>query len=160
MTSIWLANAGMRESFAHGSSARLAVQRGVHAGRTVVIAAALIMISVFGGFVFAHSVMIQSIGLGLALGVLFDAFVVRLLLIPAAMHLLGDAAWWIPKWLDRILPDVDVEGASLERSHGEAGQTAQGDAAHGDAAHVVPDAPVDAGASAASDSDTPPAHRA
>ncbi|MET0302981.1 MAG: MMPL family transporter, partial [Microbacteriaceae bacterium] len=69
---------GMRESFAHGSSARLAVQRGVHAGRTVVIAAALIMISVFGGFVFAHSVMIQSIGLGLALGVLFDAFVVRL----------------------------------------------------------------------------------
>ena len=60
--------------------------------------------------------MIQSIGLGLALGVLVDAFVVRLLLIPAVMHLLGDAAWWLPKWLDRILPDVDVEGASLERS--------------------------------------------
>jgi RND superfamily putative drug exporter len=108
---------GMRESYAHGVPARLAVQRGVHAGRTVVIAAALIMISVFGGFVFSNSVMIQSIGLGLALGVLLDAFVVRLLIIPAVMHLLGDAAWWIPKWLDRILPNVDVEGASLERTH-------------------------------------------
>jgi len=108
---------GMRESFAHGAPARLAVQRGVHAGRTVVIAAALIMISVFGGFIFSNSVMIQSIGLGLGLGVLLDAFVVRLLIIPAVMHLLGASAWWIPKWLDRILPDVDVEGASLQRAH-------------------------------------------
>ncbi|PRY67693.1 RND superfamily putative drug exporter [Glaciihabitans tibetensis] len=108
---------GMRESYAHGTPARLAVQRGVHAGRTVVIAAALIMTSVFSGFVFSNSVMIQSIGFGLAIGVLFDAFIVRLLIIPAVMHLLGDAAWWIPKWLDRILPNVDVEGASLERTH-------------------------------------------
>jgi RND superfamily putative drug exporter len=108
---------GMREAYAHGTPARLAVQRGVHAGRTVVIAAALIMISVFGGFIFSNSVMIQSIGLGLALGVLLDAFVVRLLIIPAVMHLLGEAAWWMPKWLDRILPNVDVEGASLERDH-------------------------------------------
>jgi RND superfamily putative drug exporter len=61
--------------------------------------------------------MIQSIGFGLAGGVLLDAFVVRLLIIPAVMHLLGDAAWWLPKWLDRILPNVDVEGASLERAH-------------------------------------------
>jgi RND superfamily putative drug exporter len=108
---------GMREAYAHGTPARLAVQRGVHAGRTVVIAAALIMISVFGGFMFSNSVMIQSIGLGLALGVLLDAFVVRLLIIPAVMHLLGESAWWMPKWLDRILPNVDVEGASLERDH-------------------------------------------
>ena len=108
---------GMREAYAHGTPARLAVQRGLHAGRTVVIAAALIMISVFGGFIFSNSVMIQSIGLGLALGVLLDAFVVRLLIIPAVMHLLGESAWWMPKWLDRILPNVDVEGASLERSH-------------------------------------------
>lgn len=108
---------GMRESYVHGASARLAVQRGVHAGRTVVIAAALIMASVFSGFIFSNSVMIQSIGFGLAIGVLLDAFVVRLLIIPAVMHLLGDAAWWLPKWLDRILPNVDVEGASLERTH-------------------------------------------
>ncbi|TFD93280.1 MMPL family transporter [Cryobacterium lactosi] len=108
---------GMREAYAHGAPARLAVQRGFHAGRTVVIAAALIMASVFSGFVFSNSVMIQSIGFGLAIGVLLDAFVVRLLIIPAVMHLLGDAAWWLPKWLDRILPNVDVEGASLERTH-------------------------------------------
>ncbi|KFF59692.1 RND transporter [Cryobacterium sp. MLB-32] len=108
---------GMREAYVHGTPARLAVQRGVHAGRTVVIAAALIMTSVFAGFVFSNSVMIQSIGFGLAVGVLLDAFVVRLLIIPAVMHLLGDAAWWMPKWLDRILPNVDVEGAALERSH-------------------------------------------
>jgi RND superfamily putative drug exporter len=107
---------GMRESFTHGSPARLAVQRGVHAGRTVVIAAALIMTSVFAGFIFSNSVMIQSIGLGLALGVLLDAFVVRLLIIPAVMHLLGASAWWLPRWLEKILPNVDVEGASLERT--------------------------------------------
>jgi RND superfamily putative drug exporter len=106
---------GMREAYTHGLSARLAVQRGVHAGRTVVIAAALIMTSVFAGFIFSNSVMIQSIGLGLALGVLLDAFVVRLLIIPAVMHLLGASAWWLPKWLEKILPNVDVEGASLER---------------------------------------------
>ncbi|MFI2752816.1 MMPL family transporter [Cellulomonas sp. P22] len=108
---------GMRESYAHGVPARLAVRRGLHAGRTVVVAAAIIMISVFAGFVFADSAMIKSIGFGLAFGVLLDAFVVRLLLIPAVMHLLGDAAWWLPAWLDRILPNVDVEGAALERTH-------------------------------------------
>jgi RND superfamily putative drug exporter len=145
---------GMREAYAHGSSARLAVQRGVHAGRTVVTAAALIMTAVFSGFVFSNSVMIQSIGLGLALGVLVDAFVVRLLLIPAVMHLLGDAAWWLPKWLDRILPDVDVEGASLERSqpHASAGDAvgagagagAGSGSGDGHVSHVDPAAPVDA----------------
>jgi RND superfamily putative drug exporter len=108
---------GMREAYAHGASARLAVQRGVHAGRTVVIAAALIMISVFAGFIFADSGIIKSVGFALAFGVLVDAFIVRLLLIPAVMHLMGDAAWWMPKWLDRILPDIDVEGSALERAH-------------------------------------------
>ena len=55
--------------------------------------------------------------LGLAVGVLFDAFVVRMLLVPALMHLTGQAVWWLPRWLDRLLPNVDVEGAALERSH-------------------------------------------
>ncbi|SDT28607.1 MMPL family transporter [Actinoplanes derwentensis] len=108
---------GMREAYAHGAPARLAVQQGVHAGRTVVTAAAIIMISVFGGFIFSNTAMIRSLGFGLAFGVLVDAFLVRMLLIPAVMHLLGDAAWWIPRWLDRILPNVDVEGAALERAH-------------------------------------------
>jgi RND superfamily putative drug exporter len=108
---------GMRESYAHGAPARVAVQHGLHAGRSVVTAAAIIMISVFAGFVFSHDATIKPIGFGLAFGVLLVAFVVRMLLIPAAMHLLGDAAWWLPRWLDRLLPDVDVEGAKLERSH-------------------------------------------
>lgn len=111
-------SSGMREAYAHGSPAKVAVQQGLHAGRSVVIAAAIIMISVFGGFVFSESAMIQPIGFGLAFGVLVDAFIVRLLLVPSLMHLFGDAAWWLPTWLDRILPNVDVEGASLERSHG------------------------------------------
>ena len=104
---------GMREAFAHGSPARLAVMQGFRAGRSVVTAAAIIMVSVFGGFIFSHSTMIRPIGFALAFGVLVDAFVVRMLLIPALMHLAGARAWWLPKWLDRILPDVDVEGARL-----------------------------------------------
>jgi RND superfamily putative drug exporter len=108
---------GMREAYVHGAPARLAVTRGLRSGRPVVIAAGLIMVAVFGGFVFAESTMIRSIGFGLAFGVLADAFLVRLLLMPALMHLLGNSAWWLPAWLDRILPNVDVEGAGLERRH-------------------------------------------
>ncbi len=108
---------GMREAWAHGAPARLAVAQGFRAGRTVVIAAALIMIAVFSGFITSESVIIKSMGVGLALGVLFDAFVVRMLLIPALMHLLGESAWWLPKWLSRVIPNVDVEGAALERRH-------------------------------------------
>ncbi|WP_102194743.1 MMPL family transporter [Microbacterium aurantiacum] len=107
---------GMREAYAHGASARLAVAQGFQSGKSVVIAAALIMIAVFGGFIFSESTIIRSIGFGLAFGVLLDAFVVRMLLMPALMHLLGRAAWWLPRKLDRILPDVDIEGASLERT--------------------------------------------
>ncbi len=108
---------GMREAYMHGLSAREAVVAGVRHGRAVVTAAAIIMVSVFGGFVFSHLGMVRPLGFGLAIGVLFDAFVVRMVLVPSAMHLLGDAAWWLPRWLDRLLPNVDVEGSALERSH-------------------------------------------
>ncbi|MEV4551385.1 MMPL family transporter [Nonomuraea wenchangensis] len=108
---------GMREAYAHGAPARQAVTEGVRAGRAVVTAAAIIMISVFGGFMFSHMTMIRPVGFALAFGVLVDAFVVRMLIIPAVMHLAGDKAWWLPRWLDRVLPDVDVEGAKLERHH-------------------------------------------
>lgn len=108
---------GMREAYVHGSPAKLAVAQGFRAGRSVVTAAALIMVSVFGGFIFSDSTMIRSIGFGLAFGVLLDAFAVRMLLMPALMHLLGRSAWWLPRWLDRFLPNVDLEGASLERDH-------------------------------------------
>ncbi len=107
---------GMREAYVHGLPARAAVVAGLRNGRPVVTAAAIIMVSVFGGFVFSHLAMVRPLGFGMAIGVLFDAFVVRMLIVPALMHLVGDAAWWLPKWLDRILPNVDVEGAALERT--------------------------------------------
>ncbi|CAL9470043.1 Membrane protein YdfJ [Nocardiopsis dassonvillei] len=117
---------GMREAYVHGAPSRTAVVQGFRAGRSVVTAAAIIMISVFGGFVFSHSVMISSIGFALAFGVLIDAFVVRMLLVPALMHLAGDAAWWLPRWLDRLLPDIDVEGAALETRHLHAQEDGEG----------------------------------
>ncbi|HQR80673.1 MAG TPA: MMPL family transporter [Actinomycetota bacterium] len=108
---------GMREAYVHGASPRLAVAAGMRGGRTVVTAAAIIMISVFGGFAFSHLVLVRPVGFALAFGVLVDAFVVRLVLMPALMHIAGRWAWWLPKWLDRLLPNVDVEGAGLEREH-------------------------------------------
>ncbi|MET0297801.1 MAG: MMPL family transporter [Microbacterium sp.] len=108
---------GMREAYVHGSPARLAVAQGFRAGRSVVIAAGLIMIAVFSGFITSESTIIKSLGFGLALGVLLDAFLVRIVLMPAIMHLLGRSAWWLPRWLDRVIPNVDVEGAALERTH-------------------------------------------
>lgn len=106
----------MREEHVHGKDARTAVITGFNHSARVVTAAAIIMISVFGGFVWAHLALVRPIGLGLAVGVLVDAFIVRMTLTPAVMTLLGEKAWWIPRWLDRILPDVDVEGAKLERA--------------------------------------------
>ncbi|ANS80196.1 Integral membrane protein [Serinicoccus hydrothermalis] len=108
----------MREEKVHGKDARTAVVSGFNHSARVVTAAAIIMISVFAGFVWAHLTMVRPIGLGLAVGVLVDAFLVRMTLTPAVMSLLGERAWWIPRWLDRILPDVDVEGAKLERTLG------------------------------------------
>ena len=105
---------GMREAYVEGSPAKVAVSTGYRSGRRVVTAAALIMICVFASFVASDDSMIKSIGLGLAVGVLLDAFVVRMWIMPAAMSLLGESAWWLPRWLDRILPHVDVEGSQLE----------------------------------------------
>ncbi|MEU0534877.1 MMPL family transporter [Amycolatopsis tolypomycina] len=105
----------MREEHVHGAEPQEAMVTGSRHGARVVVAAALIMISVFAGFVLAESSLIQSIGFALAFGVLVDAFVVRMTLVPAVMSLLGRGAWWLPKWLDRILPDVDVEGEKLTK---------------------------------------------
>jgi RND superfamily putative drug exporter len=110
---------GIREAYVHGKSPKDAINHGIHLSRSVVIAAALIMITVFGGFAFNHLTLVRPIGFGLAIGVLIDAFLVRLILVPAVMSLLGKSAWWLPKWLDRILPNVDVEGSSLERKKDE-----------------------------------------
>ena len=104
---------GMREAYVHGKDAATAIVTGYNHAVRVVVAAAIIMISVFGGFIFADSTMIRPMGFGLAFGVLVDAFIVRMTLTPAIMALLGDKAWWMPKWLNRLTPNMDVEGAGL-----------------------------------------------
>ena len=103
----------MRERFHHGDGAHAAVLHGLEQSGRVVCAAALIMASVFGGFLFQDDPIIKSIAFALTVGVLVDAFVVRMTLVPAVMFLLGDRAWALPTWLDRLVPNVDIEGDSL-----------------------------------------------
>ncbi|MBW1597664.1 MMPL family transporter [Streptomyces sp. JJ38] len=105
----------MREAYVHGERPGQAVVTGFKLGARVVTAAAVIMISVFAGFIGAGDSMIKMMGFGLAIAILFDAFVVRMAIVPAVLALLGDKAWWLPKWLDRILPNVDVEGERLQQ---------------------------------------------
>ena len=105
--------AGMREAYVHGAEPKDAVVNGFTAGSRVVVAAAIIMASVFAGFILAPDAIIASIGFALAIGVLADAFLVRMTLVPAVMTLLGKAGWYLPKWLDKVLPNVDIEGAKL-----------------------------------------------
>jgi RND superfamily putative drug exporter len=103
----------MRETFAETGDAQRSVVTGYgHSGR-VVVAAAIIMTAVFGAFVLDVDPVVKSIGLSLAVGVFFDAFVVRLTLVPAVMALLGRRAWWLPRRLGRVVPDLDIEGAAL-----------------------------------------------
>ncbi|ASK64554.1 RND transporter [Brachybacterium avium] len=103
----------MREEFVHTGDARGAIERGFTANAPVVTAAALIMVSVFAGFVTSGWFMLQPIAVALAVGVLVDAFVVRMTFVPAVLALLGRHAWWLPGWLSRALPTVDVEGEGL-----------------------------------------------
>ncbi|MCV2491840.1 MMPL family transporter, partial [Geodermatophilus sp. YIM 151500] len=103
----------MREEYVHGAAPRAAVLLGARHGSRVVVAAALIMFSVFASFVAIDDVIVKAIAFGLAVGIVVDAFVVRMTLVPAVLALLGRSAWWLPRWLDRIVPDLDVEGARL-----------------------------------------------
>ena len=103
----------VREEFVHGADPTTATIAGVGHGARVVTAAALIMSAVFGGFVVIDDPTIKAIGFGLAVGVLVDAFLVRMTLVPAVLTLLGRSAWAFPRWLDRITPRVDIEGESL-----------------------------------------------
>lgn len=105
----------MREDFVHGAGAQEATVSGMGHNARVVTAAALIMTAVFGGFIFMPDPIIKSMGFALAIGVLVDAFIVRMALVPAVMSLLGRAAWWLPGPVDRILPNLDIEGESLQR---------------------------------------------
>ncbi|GGT13773.1 MMPL family transporter [Streptomyces purpureus] len=105
----------MREAYVHGARPGEAVVTGFRYGGRVVGAAAIIMTSVFSGFIMEDNDFVKMIGFGLAAAVLFDAFVVRMAVVPALFALLGRSAWWLPKWLDRLLPDIDVEGEKLTR---------------------------------------------
>ncbi|MFD8952151.1 MMPL family transporter [Streptomyces xanthophaeus] len=109
----------MREAYVHGERPGQAVVTGFQYSARVVVAAAVIMIAVFAGFIGASEQMVKMIGFGLAVAVFFDAFVVRMAIVPAVLALLGHKAWWLPKWLDRLLPNVDVEGESLRRHLGD-----------------------------------------
>ncbi|MFF9203572.1 MMPL family transporter [Streptomyces sp. NPDC014986] len=105
----------MREDFVHGADPQAAMVSGMGHNARVVTAAALIMTSVFAGFVLMDDPIIKSIGFALAVGVVIDAFVVRMVLVPAVMSLLGRAAWWLPGPVDKVLPDLDIEGEKLNR---------------------------------------------
>lgn len=110
----------MREDFTQTGDARQSVKSGIIHSGPVVTAAGLIMIAVFASFIFAEDTIIKSMGLALAFGILVDAFIVRMTLVPAIMTLLGKSAWYIPAWLDRLLPNIDVEGESVMRGNHKA----------------------------------------
>ncbi|MFD8960037.1 MMPL family transporter [Streptomyces anulatus] len=105
----------MREAYVHGESPGQAIVTGFKHGARVVTAAAVIMMAVFSGFIGSSEQMIKMIGFSLAIAVFFDAFVVRMAIVPAVLALLGKKAWWLPGWLDRALPNVDVEGEKLQK---------------------------------------------
>ncbi len=102
----------IREEYLHRRDNDSAVIEGISATARVITSAALIMISVFAAFVLGDDPTIKMFGLGLATAVLIDATIVRIVLVPATMKLLGDWNWWLPGWLDRILPRLDVEGGT------------------------------------------------
>ncbi|MFJ2761721.1 MMPL family transporter [Streptomyces prasinus] len=115
----------MREAYVHGEEPDEAVVTGFRHGARVVGAAAVIMMAVFAGFIGSSESMVKMIGFGLAIAVFFDAFVVRMAIVPAVLALLGKKAWWLPKWLDRALPNVDIEGEGL-RTDADAGAGGKG----------------------------------
>ncbi|MEU3193316.1 MMPL family transporter [Streptomyces sp. NPDC006992] len=112
----------MREAHVHGEEPSQAVVTGFRHGARVVTAAAVIMMAVFAGFIGSSESMVKMIGFGLATAVFFDAFVVRMAIVPAVLALLGKRAWWLPGWLDRALPDVDVEGEGLRAAADGSGE--------------------------------------
>lgn len=100
----------VREEYLATGDNDTSVIHGIASTARVITSAALIMISVFGGFIFGNDPTIKMFGLGLATAIFVDASIVRMILVPATMKLMGDANWWLPNWLDRLLPTIDIEG--------------------------------------------------
>ncbi len=117
----------VREEWRRTGDSRTSVADGLAATAKVITAAAAIMVFVFGSFILEQDRVVKLMGVGLATAILLDATVVRMLLVPATMELLGDRNWWLPRWLGRILPDIEVEGhgasAEEERELEPAGRT-------------------------------------
>lgn len=105
----------MREAHVRGVGARQAVVDGFSHSSRVVFAAAVIMVSVFGGFVLTDDTMIRQFGFALSVGILIDAFLIRMTLMPALLLVVGEVAWWLPRWLDELLPKLDLEGTQLRQ---------------------------------------------
>jgi len=101
----------VREEFLNRGNTSQAVTEGLARTARVITAAAAIMVAVFGAFILSPDVPIKLIGVGLASAILIDATIVRMVLVPAVMQLLGDRNWWLPRWLDRLVPELEVEGA-------------------------------------------------
>lgn len=115
----------MRQAHVQGYEGNAAIVEGFTRSSRVVVAAATIMVSVFAGFILSTDPMVKQFGTALSLGILIDAFAVRLMLVPAVMSFLGKAAWWLPRWLNRLLPNLDVEGHALDeylKAHPDAKQ--------------------------------------
>jgi RND superfamily putative drug exporter len=100
----------IREEWRLTGDSRTSVADGLAATAKVITAAAAIMVVVFGSFMLEFERTMKMMGIGLATAIFLDATIVRMLLVPATMELLGDKNWWLPRWLDRLLPDLDVEG--------------------------------------------------
>jgi putative drug exporter of the RND superfamily len=104
----------MREAYVHGTPARQAVIDGFAHSARVVMAAAFIMVGVFVGFALSEDVILKTIGFALAVGVLADAFLVRMTIVPAIMAIAGERIWWMPRWLKPLVPDLDIEGTRVD----------------------------------------------
>ncbi|HEY3484014.1 MAG TPA: MMPL family transporter, partial [Ilumatobacteraceae bacterium] len=107
----------VREEYVRTGDSHRSVVDGLAATARVITSAALIMISVFAAFLLTPDVEVKMFAVGLTVAVLVDATVVRMILVPSSMALMGDANWWLPRWLDRILPHVDVEGSAVLGDH-------------------------------------------
>ncbi len=107
----------IKEEYDHSGNNAEAVADGLSHTARVITAAAAIMVCVFGSFVFGDVRVVKEFGFGLAAAVLIDATIVRMLLVPATMELLGDANWWFPRWLERIVPRIQIEGDPEDRAH-------------------------------------------
>jgi RND superfamily putative drug exporter len=117
----------VREEWHRTGDSHTSVADGLAATAKVITAAAAIMVFVFGSFLLEQNRVVKLMGVGLATAILLDATIVRMLLVPATMELLGDKNWWLPKWLDRLLPNIDVEGAALDYHEDEDDADAAGE---------------------------------